>query len=51
VNKEELEKLVESQKLEIKGLHRVVRDLVDLLKEKHVRPEKLEKLEKKAHGE
>ena len=47
MNKEELEKEVERLKTEVKGLQRVIRDLVDLLKEKHVRPEKLEKLEKK----
>jgi hypothetical protein len=45
MNKEEQE--IERLKSEIKGLQRVIRDLVDLLKEKHVRPREIERLEKK----
>jgi hypothetical protein len=51
MDKEELEKQVETQKIEIKNLQRVIRDLVDLLKEKHLRPKEIEKLEKKTSKE
>ena len=43
----ELEEEILTLKAEVKGLRRVIRDLVDLLKEKHLKPKDLEKIEEK----